>query len=259
MCFNTQPPEGGCLHRARAPHRARRFNTQPPEGGCLRQDVAALRALLVSTHSRPKAAACAWRASTPATSCFNTQPPEGGCRRTLVWSPKERVSTHSRPKAAARDDATAHLPVPVSTHSRPKAAASERRVPVSVLQCFNTQPPEGGCHHCLHGQRLRQEVSTHSRPKAAAGTEPCRGVVSLGFNTQPPEGGCVCEPRIARLDFWFQHTAARRRLPKACAPTEPSAMFQHTAARRRLPSGGSPGGLAAPVSTHSRPKAAACC
>ena len=55
-CFNTQPPEGGCLPLLRQSDPRSRFNTQPPEGGCRasanRQSVAA---------------------------GFNTQPPEGGC------------------------------------------------------------------------------------------------------------------------------------------------------------------------------------
>ena len=78
--FNTQPPEGGCRGRCDAAHHAPRFNTQPPEGGCASaatanaphgakfQHTAARRRLplltpggsqmlIVSTHSRPKAAA----------------------------------------------------------------------------------------------------------------------------------------------------------------------------------------------------------
>ncbi|EFC86902.1 hypothetical protein NEIMUCOT_06681 [Neisseria mucosa ATCC 25996] len=75
--FNTQPPEGGWPirptwrnHAGRFQHTAARrrlglltliatatsrFNTQPPEGGWLWKDKAGKR-LIVSTHSRPKAA-----------------------------------------------------------------------------------------------------------------------------------------------------------------------------------------------------------
>ena len=35
MCFNTQPPEGGCLHFTPQPVGKLSFNTQPPEGGCV--------------------------------------------------------------------------------------------------------------------------------------------------------------------------------------------------------------------------------
>ena len=32
-CFNTQPPEGGCLLIGFAVYTINGFNTQPPEGG----------------------------------------------------------------------------------------------------------------------------------------------------------------------------------------------------------------------------------
>ena len=77
--FNTQPPEGGCVYLTLTVLSLCGFNTQPPEGGCATgivetfnlvtfQHTAARRRLqnfldystiqqLVSTHSRPKAAA----------------------------------------------------------------------------------------------------------------------------------------------------------------------------------------------------------
>ena len=54
--FNTQPPEGGCDNGARAQKPTIGFNTQPPEGGCLLVEFLYIK-FLVSTHSRPKAAA----------------------------------------------------------------------------------------------------------------------------------------------------------------------------------------------------------
>ena len=55
--FNTQPPEGGCHARHQLQHGAHQgFNTQPPEGGCHR-GIALRLVSVVSTHSRPKAAA----------------------------------------------------------------------------------------------------------------------------------------------------------------------------------------------------------
>ena len=97
-----------------------RFNTQPPEGGCgLRLRLGGC--LLVSTHSRPKAAAAARCICLTARVFQHT-----AARRRLLLVGKilsgAVVSTHSRPKAAA-------VPVMrwigariVSTHSRPKAA-----------------------------------------------------------------------------------------------------------------------------------------
>ena len=77
------------------------FNTQPPEGGCVRHRVILLLGL-VSTHSRPKAAA-------------------GAACLSLILSV---VSTHSRPKAAALANRPSIVrSLIVSTHSRPKAAA----------------------------------------------------------------------------------------------------------------------------------------
>ena len=75
--FNTQPPEGGWARRGGVSARCRRFNTQPPEGGWALPGVAAdgdicfntqppeggwrsrplmYWVMVVSTHSRPKAA-----------------------------------------------------------------------------------------------------------------------------------------------------------------------------------------------------------
>ena len=79
--------------------------------------------LVVSTHSRPKAAAI------------------DGKRYVVL----ECVSTHSRPKAAAVETKETLSVYAVSTHSRPKAAAHIRCFFVVPLIGFNTQPPEGGC------------------------------------------------------------------------------------------------------------------
>ena len=147
MCFNTQPPEGGCIPARSPAQSCRSFNTQPPEGGCLVdsfillanclfQHTAARRRLLafqsaqtlvysVSTHSRPKAAATPPKYFlSDRAHGFNTQPPEGGC---LCAQPAQITAA-----------------------------------------CFNTQPPEGGCPCTTLSPQLLLHVSTHSRPKAAA-------------------------------------------------------------------------------------------
>ena len=54
------------------------FNTQPPEGGCL-MFFCLSAYTVVSTHSRPKAAAPVKARVMKKPHCFNTQPPEGGC------------------------------------------------------------------------------------------------------------------------------------------------------------------------------------
>ena len=134
------------MAQSRALHPAPCFNTQPPEGGCL---VSAATVCAVSrfqhTAARRRLHACGFsdqstkdvfqhtaaRRRLPCVDltletqqCFNTQPPEGGrpaaplknrhgCRfqhtaarrRLLSWIARIRagcaVSTHSRPKAAA--------------------------------------------------------------------------------------------------------------------------------------------------------------
>ena len=81
------------------------------------------------------------------------------------WTP-QGVSTHSRLKAAGTALNQLIEWVVVSTHSRLKAAGYLMLLGLTISQCFNTQPPEGGW--------------------AAPKTNP---VPTPGFNTQPPEGG----------------------------------------------------------------------
>ena len=79
LCFNTQPPEGGCGSFASCCNRERCFNTQPPEGGWP-LNVTKPTSWTVSTHSRPKAAALP--AHLPQ-ACFLFQ--HTAARRRLVW------------------------------------------------------------------------------------------------------------------------------------------------------------------------------
>ena len=81
------------------------FNTQPPEGGCWKESVDGS-PIVVSTHSRPKAAAKSKQAK-----IFNAL-----------------VSTHSRPKAAVQSLCRLARQFAVSTHSRPKAADNLRYI-----------------------------------------------------------------------------------------------------------------------------------
>ena len=100
------------------------------------------------------------------------------------------------------------------------------------MECFNTQPPEGGWA-AVWGIRLIWQVSTHSRPKAA-GNQHCFTLTAI----------------------MFQHTAARRRLG-AKQPID-GLMFD-VSTHSRPKAAGSCFMTAARsdgVSTHSRPKAA---
>ena len=78
---------------------------------------------IVSTHSRPKAAGCSAVAMSDEVFSFNTQPPEGGWFWECWWFGIDGV---------------------VSTHSRPKAAGNRWFRKSRKTGGFNTQPPEGG-------------------------------------------------------------------------------------------------------------------
>ena len=107
------------------PHNDACFNSQPPEGGC-ETTVSIARADIVSTHSRPKAAA----------------------RIAETVRRYGMVSTHSRPKAAAYGLEAQHFTV-----NEFQLTAARRRLPAAynhaeyLKQRFNSQPPEGGCDH----------------------------------------------------------------------------------------------------------------
>ena len=208
---------------------------------------------LVSTHSRPKAAAHWAFLRLFFRVCFNTQPPEGGCLKGRPASNMTPVSTHSRPKAAAPGVQDLQAANPVSTHSRPKAAASlpkefsgskmfqhtaaRRRLRQPTLSTpanisFNTQPPEGGCDWLTYTFQI-DPVSTHSRPKAAAHQF---HIFSFRFpvSTHSRPKAAAWEVDLNFGGKWFQHTAARRRLHRAANRAAKAKEFQHTAARRRL-------------------------
>ena len=187
--------------------------------------------------------------------CFNTQPPEGGWPAYSQTCSSVRVFQHT----AARRRLAAAQPLAGSMSLFQHTAARRRLDPCderqSDLQCFNTQPPEGGWIFAAPVGKSNGTVSTHSRPKAA-GTRRKKSCPSalfqhtaarrrlahlhqrqhdgVCFNTQPPEGG------------W---------LKRASSPTSRST-FQHTAARRRLAMAKKRNPESPNVSTHSRPKAA---
>ena len=168
-CFNTQPPEGGCIRLWWcAGWQYICFNTQPPEGGCI---------FYISVRKK--------------TFCFNTQPPEGGCmsdltpdfglswfqhtaaRRRLLHHRHQsihykNVSTHSRPKAAARIMVFRIMLQFVSTHSRPKAAAIYPSCYIKHEEMFQHTAARRRLLTVTVKRVTADSVSTHSRPKAAA-------------------------------------------------------------------------------------------
>ena len=189
--------------------------------------------IIVSTHSRPKAAGgTRIGARTRRIVSTHSRPKAAGP------FPKPRpqpivVSTHSRPKAAGKIKTLRHLYASVSTHSRPKAAGATVKANCRSWVRFNTQPPEGGWIDRAQQRRNRQRVSTHSRPKAA---------------------GCHVAPRKSLI--WFQHTAARRRLVlSATSAIKSSLVSTHSRPKAAGPTAQCRSAKLH-VSTHSRPKAA---
>ena len=82
----------------------------------------ALSPLLVSTHSRPKAAGVLRQTKFLLFYSFNTQPPEGGWLLAALDKPTIQSFNTQPPEGGWPDDSS--IPFPVSS--------------------FNTQPPEGG-------------------------------------------------------------------------------------------------------------------
>ena len=141
--------------------------------------------LVVSTHSRPKAAGFLLFFAGFCNQGFNTQPPEGGWHffRQMPIFPVWFQHT-----AARRRLAPIRFSIAIAKRS------------------FNTQPPEGGWKG-IPLNLSKFSVSTHSRPKAAG---VARSVNSL---------------QVER----FQHTAARRRLGKIfCASSITTTVSTHS-------------------------------
>ena len=143
--FNTQPPEGGCTDSPKVTVARRMFQHTAARRRLHAFMIPQPSPILVSTHSRPKAAAgdlpnqnhhrefqhTAARRRLPRLFLFaprkarrfNTQPPEGGCKRRL--SPRlYNDSFNTQPPEGGCPPPAAHQ---------------------LMFFGFNTQPPEGGC------------------------------------------------------------------------------------------------------------------
>ena len=123
--------------------------------------------------------------------------------------------------------------------------------------CFNTQPPEGGWTLYL-ADFLFHLVSTHSRPKAAGLIHVSYYILIRRFNTQPPEGGWLLEFHFDHLERCFNTQPPEGGWMFRWLRSSNAALFQHTAARRRLVIYRHSAPIGLKVSTHSRPKAAGC-
>ena len=230
--FNTQPPEGGWRQaKAHRPTQERFQHT------AARRRLGSNKSIIGPTTRFQHTAARRRLAAVGIGGTAGILFQHTAARRRLALCAVRRglpygVSTHSRPKAAGSSLQFGNAAAVVSTHSRPKAAgalrytrgrrrgfqhtAARRRLGRcdtrgAGVVGFNTQPPEGGWTGRLG-----------------------RACIRLRFNTQPPEGGWGFKSDYELAKYWFQHTAARRRLADRQA-----ALLAQTW-----------------VSTHSRPKAA---
>ena len=164
--------------------------------------------MIVSTHSRPKAAG---------------RPVQH--RATL-----RMVSTHSRLKAAGQTISRCNAHLDVSTHSRLKAAGIDGADCIDAYFSFNTQPPEGGWVFVITRFFSRFSFNTQPPEGGWRPTAPCC-CASRGFNTQPPEGGWAWN-----MDYDINRTvvSTHSRLKAAGLPTcrcsLSASLFQHTAA-----------------------------
>ena len=187
------------------------FNTQPPEGGCL-FPVQSFADTAVSTHSRPKAAAMP-KSSINSNSIVSTHSrPKAAVIAHDGRNTQNNVSTHSRPKAAVLPPLV-WRPVLQSFNTQPPEGGwLTLFLAIFHKSGFNTQPPEGGWE-MLRPTIEGRAVSTHSRPKAAA-VDIVANILdqSVSTHSRPKAAG----PSIKRqpMPLQFQHTAARRRLAK---------------------------------------------
>ena len=144
----------------------------------------------VSTHSRPKAAEPVRRAKGHPAGFQHTAARRRLAQATPASNTGGRVSTHSRPKAAV-PTCSPRSKMPLFQHTAARRrllctvqkicrlrlfqhTAARRRLlasrkPYFLIQCFNTQPPEGGWAKARLPCQRHWRVSTHSRPKAAGG------------------------------------------------------------------------------------------
>ena len=189
--------------------------------------------LIVSTHSRLKAAGPTGETTEILKNGFNTQPPEGGwMREDKIVIVKIRFNTQP-PEGGWYISKHINSRLPVSTHSRLKAAGRIRCNMGYQVGRFNTQPPEGGWVPLPHSKTAKKKFQhTAARRRLVLN--------SITFNQTKQ----------------FQHTAARRRLAvSSTGGREWEGVSTHSRPKAAGNRHGADGWRRA-VSTHSRPKAA---
>ena len=174
-CFNTQPPEGGWQHLCKLLTLMTMFQHTAARRRLALRNSCLYNYLIVSTHSRPKAAGKLLANRATNILRFNTQPPEGGWMTPYNVDDIVLVFQHT----AARRRLGPLVCLAVASYQFQHTAARRRLV------------------DCVRGQAIFRVVSTHSRPKAAGFTHARSCTDYRCFNTQPPEGGwqdALCRP-----------------------------------------------------------------
>ena len=189
--FNSQPPEGGCGQDGGKDGKDNAFQFTAARRRLLVDPDKRAHGLVVSIHSRPKAAANAKLIDANLNALFQFT----AARRRLParWRdspPCPDVSIHSRPKAAACGIFDSVSNGHCFNSQPPEGGCGQTHCIIGAPHRFNSQPPEGGCDDIIAAADCNAVVSIHSRPKAAARSTRIAQPSPPSFNSQPPEGGC---------------------------------------------------------------------
>ena len=143
-CFNTQPPEGGWANCRAVVDALKAFQHTAARRRLDNTLLLVNIYLVVSTHSRPKAAGPC-RAHLPKIApCFNTQPPEGGWEVPARDEISLRRFNTQPPEGGWRIRMTTPKLYYTFQHTAARRRLAEFAVPTDSYFGFNTQPPEGG-------------------------------------------------------------------------------------------------------------------
>ena len=186
--FNTQPPEGGCSSNSSDVSTAAVFQHTATRRWLPKLPSFFLTITCVSTHSHPKVAAYLIEDYNNELACFNTQPPEGGCPSCPIRRSKIFWFQHTATRRWLRRRGRCCWTKLWFQHTATRRwLLAPQRPPFLLKQCFNTQPPEGGCK-CKPRRALMQAEFQHTATR----------------RWLPPN------PTVTTITIKFQHTATRR-------------------------------------------------
>ncbi len=167
--------------------------------------------LIVSTHSRPKAAGRFGNRREQAAHCFNSQPPEGGWSRRLFRLFLTLRFNSQPPEGGWLSSGLRTTPPLAFQLTAARRRLGTKPAPKMMTAKFQLTAARRrlGLPHFARARRLG--VSTHSRPKAAGIQKNKRALPYLVSTHSRPKaaGRAFLHAHIATA---FQLTAARRRL-----------------------------------------------